>query len=350
MTLSIFLAASLMKLAATSESAPPPYSEVAPSAVPIGKMHFRSVLALRQEPGALPQLRCGEVARTAEWPASLFAKFETARGTSVCTAALVGPRAMLTAAHCVPSSLVVSFEFNGSTFVTDCTQHPEYKSKSDLSADFALCQVRSSLDHPNGISLGAGNRFERLNTAPMDELLPKARAPRQYVTLTGYGCVSDLVEENEIDGYYRIGRTFFVDSSDSTTRLRGEPLYAPRQVNNLMTVYDDSQANRCPDDSGGLVTVDDSSHANLCPGDSGGPAFAFKQGTRVIVGVNSRVFYKDAEKTSYGASLVSATGGPSFRKWALQWMRQGTDVNAPADAVSDLIQVCGLGGGTSGCK
>ncbi len=295
------------------------YSEVAPSLPPTGDIKFSSVLALDQNPGDQQQLRGGDEARSADWPASLFAKFRTARGDSVCTAALVGPQAMLTAAHCVPTTGVVEFDFSGVTFKTDCEQHPSYRDRNDASADFALCKVRPTAEHPSGVSLGPGNRFERINTAPMDTWLSAQSMMPMYVTLTGYGCISDIVKQDTIDGKYRIGRTYLVETSNSQRKLRGDALYAPRQVNNLMT-------------------VDDSAYANLCPGDSGGPAFAFVQGKRAIIGVNSRVFYRDQTRTSYGSSLVSATGGPSFRSWAEGWARE-----------TAKVRVCGIEGNSTGC-
>lgn len=297
-----------------------PFNEVAELSPPVGPVNFGSVLDLNQNPGVQPQLRGGSIARSADWPASLFATFRTDRGTKVCTAALVGPQAMLTAAHCVPASGIVTFKFAGTDFTTDCEQHPSYKDRRDVSADFALCRVRVSDSHPKGVSLGPGNRFERIDTDSMENWIAAQSAAPIYVTLGGFGCISDIVAENAIDEKYRVGRTYFVESSRSPSRERGDGLYAPLQVNNL-------------------ITVDDSAYANLCPGDSGGPAFAFAEGKRVIIGVNSRVFYRDQTRTSYGASLISATGGPSFVSWAEQWAKR-----------SPKVQVCGVEGSSRGCR
>lgn len=299
---------------------PAPYNEVADSLPPKSEVHFRSVLALDQKPGAEPQLRGGGIARSADWPSSLFAVFETDRGTSVCTAALVGPQAMLTAAHCVPTSGVVTFTFAGDDFTTDCEQHPSYKNRSDVSADYAFCKVRSTAKNPGGVSMGKGNRFEQINMDDMKYLISEENGLPRFVTLSGYGCISDIVAEDTIDGKYRTGRTYFVETSDSTSKSRGAQFYAPAQSNNLMT-------------------VDDAAYANLCPGDSGGPAFAEIQGKRTIIGVNSRVFYRDATHKSYGASLVAATGTPSFSGWAAEWAQK-----------TAKVRICGIAGKTAACK
>ena len=73
---------------------------------------FLAAFNLNQTPDAVqPELRHGVVAATADWPASLYATFSTPDGTAACTAALVGPEAMLTAAHCVPVSGQVTFKY-----------------------------------------------------------------------------------------------------------------------------------------------------------------------------------------------------------------------------------------------
>src|SRR5262245_35856777 len=73
-------------------------------------IRLEAAIDLGQTPGAAsPELRHGIEATTADWPASLYVTFPTPDGTAACTATLVGPRAMLTAAHCVPEKGKVSF-------------------------------------------------------------------------------------------------------------------------------------------------------------------------------------------------------------------------------------------------
>jgi V8-like Glu-specific endopeptidase len=301
-----------------STSRPVVAETVAPALPPLGEVRFKSVLPLKQSPGAQPQLRHAEEARTADWPAVLYATFETERGTAVCTAALIGPKAMLTAAHCVPASGVVSFEYAAARFDSDCERHPRYITGEDASADFALCKVRDDPQNPDGVRLPTGAKFERIVADPMDTHVSLPSADPQSITLTGFGCISDIVRDNKIDEKFRVGRTYFVESSNTANRQREAGRYAPAERNNL-------------------ITVDDAEYANLCPGDSGGPAYAYRAGQRQIVGVNSRVFFKDATRRTYGASLVSATGGPDFYAWARNWAKAQAKVSA-----------CGLNAGT-GC-
>jgi len=290
--------------------------QVAPQYSPVGDIEFKAALDLGQaDVGSEPQLRGGRVAVSREWPASLYATFRTSSNRlASCTAALIGPQAMLTAAHCVPSSgsVTFSYEGHGQPYKTDCTQHPNYG--SDASADFALCKVERSFAAPPGFL------YETVNTAPMDSLLGTT------VILTGFGCISDLVAEDHSDNKYRIGFNSVDETSRSTTRKRGYSYYDPHEKNNLLT-------------------KDDPQLANLCPGDSGGPALSRTGGasgafaSRVIVGVNSRVFYADFTKTSYSSSLISATGGPDFRTWAENWALSVAHVEA-----------CGLTGSLPNCR
>ena len=284
----------------------------APQHRPGSDVTFESVLDLAQNPtGASPKLRGGEIARSADWPASLFARFNTPEGQSVCTAALVGPQAMLTAAHCVPTSGTVRFVLAGQNYSTQCEQHPRYASGQDDSADYALCKVERSVVAPVGF------RFERISRDPMDGLI------NQRVTLSGYGCISDIVRDGQIDGRYRIGHNTVDETSNSTSQRRGAAYYAQQQRNNLFT-------------------KDDPALANLCPGDSGGPAFRVTGSgydSRQIIGVNSRVFYRDSNRTSYGSSLISATGAPDFSGWALGWARDRA-----------RVAVCGVHGAIPNCR
>lgn len=286
---------------------------VAPQHRPAGDIEFKAVLDLDQQPvGNEPQLRNGRIAVSREWLASLYVTFQTPDGTAACTAALIGPEVLLTAAHCVPSNGNVSFRFDDQVepYATQCTQHPRYP--ADASADFALCRIQRPFEAPVGFF------YETVDTQRMDDLVG-AR-----LLLTGYGCISDIVAQGETDGKYRIGFNAVDETSSSPEQRRGARYYAGSQENNLFT-------------------VDDANAANLCPGDSGGPAFRRRASdapftSRSIVGVNSRVFYKDQTFSSYGSSLVSATGGPDFRSWAESW------------TASEEVAACGLAGSIPNCR
>ncbi|MBB3303462.1 V8-like Glu-specific endopeptidase [Rhizobium sp. BK077] len=271
---------------------------------PADGVEFAAVADLKQQGDqAIPQLRRGYIANPADWPASLYATFETDQGTASCTAALIGPQVLLTAAHCVPANGKVNFSYAGKHYATDCVRHPQYETGNDASADYALCKLNSPFAEP------AGFRYETVDLAPMLDLLTRP------ILLTGYGCRSDVVAEGDADGNYRYGFNTVVETSASEDKSMGAAYYTPAENNNLFTAL---------------------LGANLCPGDSGGPAFrrTNTQGAsilgRMIIGVNSRVFYADISRTTYSTSLVSSTGTPEFGEWAGKWLDDGD------------VQACGL--------
>jgi hypothetical protein len=300
---------STKETASVSAPAPPAPGasslELAPRVSPGGDIHFESVLDLHQDSrGVLPQLRGGMVvAASVDWPASLFARFSTPDGMAVCTATLIGPQVMLTAAHCVPVSGNVSFTLAGKDYQTSCVRHPRYG--MDESSDYGLCKVSTPVMPP------AGFKYETVDSSPIDSMRGKD------ILLSGYGCISDLVANRTIDGKFRIGFNVVKETSPFAAQ--------PGEKNNLLT-------------------NDDPGRANLCPGDSGGAAYRLLAGTgllanRVVVAVNSRVFYTDSTKTRYGASLLSSLGGPDFRGWAENWAKNVAQVPA-----------CGIAGAIPNCR
>lgn len=287
-------------------------NDVAPAPRAPEGIVYKSVLALRQHAEGQPELRGGQAAESTEWPASLYATFKADQGGfAACTAALVGPQAVLTAGHCVPRSGRITVVF-GSQYSASCEVHPSYWPQAkDLSADYSLCKTSQPIPVPRGF------KFESIDTRSMDHLV------QQQIVLGGYGCISDVAKNAQTDGLYRIGYNTVDETSDSPARKRGYDYYRSAQLNNL-------------------ITRDDPNVANLCPGDSGGPAFKANPapgnpfGSRIIIGVNSRVFRRTP--TEYGASLVSATGGPDFRTWALGWLGR------------NQVAACGLAGAFANCR
>ena len=194
---------------------------------------------------------------------------------------------------------------------------PAVHLNSDPSADYALCKLDRKFAEFTGFL------YESIDTTAMPSRL------NQTVVLTGFGCTSDIKGAGAPDGKVWIGsNTIDQTSASPVNPAFGAGLYAGSQDNNLFT-------------------KDDPQLANLCPGDSGGPALVastadFKK--RVVIGVNSRVFYRDATRTTYGASLVSSTGTSEFIDWAKSW----------ADAVpsdpTKKIAVCGFSGSPPRCR
>ena len=291
---------------------------IAPVAVPAGKVSMSAIWDTTQKGTRVaPQLRNAYEADYRDWPASLYATFDTPLGRAACTAALIGPKVMLTAAHCVPASRIVRFQFKkdepNPPRVTVCDQHTDYR--KDPSADFALCLLEEPFTTPTD-----DFAFDSVDLGAMAGRL------RSTIVLTGFGCTSDIPNMPSTDGKYRYGFNTIVETSESPSggRTRDPEFYSGSQNNNLLTGYDPA----------------DTQMANLCPGDSGGPAYRLTSNSnnlqsRLIVGVNSRVFYTDQTRTRYGASLISSTGTPKFVEWATEWLQQNN------------VQACGISSPTT---
>lgn len=173
------------------------------------------------------------------------------QGQSICTGTVVGPRSVLTAAHCVdgadPSSLEFGFGANqdqveGSVQVLAAVQHPQWDSQA-LANDVAMLTL--SEDAPVAPI--------ELNKAMDDTWIGRP------VTLVGYG-VSD--GPSQTGGGIKRMVDVTIDKLEATT-----------------------------------LHYTTESGQTACNGDSGGPAFADEGGVQVVVGVTS---YGDTACQEYG--------------------------------------------------
>lgn len=194
-----------------------------------------------------------------------------------CTGAVVGERVLFTAAHCVSNGGTKNFTINGVSYSSKCTHHSEYRGNS--TADFAVCLVNKVVE---------GGNYEMVTVAIDYQV-------GSVILLTGYGC---QVWGGGLDGKYRIGK-------------------AP--------------ATRVPGSSTNYDTVTRGSSA-LCSGDSGGPAFLVAEdGSRKVIGVNSR---SDTKVTSYLSSHGVQTAQNFYKNWAQQ----------------NGVKICGIHSDAQGCR
>jgi hypothetical protein len=212
----------------------------------------------------------GTVVDPKDWPASPW--------VGNCSSTLVGDKVLLIAAHCVSNGGRVSFTVDTTVYRGTCTHHDSYRRNN--TADWALCVLESAV--PN-VAYEVLAKPEQVQCAKGVTFL-----------WTGYGCQR---WSGRLDGKFRTGSVNAIDCPSGTD-------------------YD---------------TVTKGSVA-LCSGDSGGGGYLVSaDGSRLVVGVNSR---SNTTDTSY----VSSTYNETFRSWAKSW----------GDGKG--VKICGLHSDATGCR
>ena len=224
---------------------------------PTDVVRFRAVSDLAYSTTG-PALLGARRANPQDFPATFYGASSVGR----CTSTLVGPRVLLTAAHCVHNGGSVTLERRGVIYRAVCEHAPEWPANE--TADWALCLV-DRIMHAT---------YETINTDP------KLVDVGTQLLLTGFGCTqSDGTGGN--DGIYRIGESRVTTTPDGAD-------------------YD-------------IITT---GGAALCFGDSGGPAFlslAAGSKKRLQVAVNSS---GDKKTRSNLPSLSTAAARQFIRDWS----------------------------------
>jgi hypothetical protein len=223
---------------------------------------FHALSDLTQPGDVMPTLRGGREATYADWPATFVATYEGIP----CTGTLLGPHALLTAAHCVPSGGTTMISLQGTVYSGQCTDYPTYP--ADLSSDWAMCVMNIAVPVQT---------FERVN---IDNSLLTVGTE---ILLTGFGCTTAKGTGGD-DNVYRIGEAA-IDTPPS-----GNVIHTNGEV-------------------------------AICFGDSGGPAFLYldvSQTRRVEVAVNSEAVRDTSgqlDEESFLASLSATEAKQFLTKW-----------------------------------
>ncbi len=228
----------------------------------------------------------GNEASRVDFPASVSAQFPVPGGYGACTATIVGPQALLLAAHCISDNPKGSFTLGANRYNISCSATTRYQKGTDH--DLALCKIDKAV---------TGVTFETVN---IDQNLVKVG---DVVQLTGYGCITPNRNGSGSggnDGIYRIG--------EATVQTLPDSKYS----------YD-------------FETLGKSA---LCQGDSGGPAFKYldqNKKFRVVISANSKGNIVD---TSYLASTSTPASLEFFKTWS----------------ASNGVKICGVDSSATGCR
>jgi hypothetical protein len=231
-----------------------------------------------------------------------------------CSATLIGPGVLLTAAHCLdpddgtPLVTHASLKVGGQTIPVTCEASQQYVDATKnnrysmrqprVSEDYALCEF--AMPDPPPARLKA-MRFEVLDTA-------QPLAADDVVVMTGYGC-KDI----------HLGPDNKIETGDSDNVLR------------IGTARVTQPANPTGDYSDAFISIVSSSSNKpiLCPGDSGGPLMtsmatdAEPPQPRRIRGVNSFVtIMPDNQGIGSLASAITPVASNSFRNFISTWVKE----------------------------
>jgi hypothetical protein len=231
-----------------------------------------------------------------------------------CTAAKVGPRHILTAAHCVTNAageinadlrpgatMRVSNDVNPngthrSIVVRRTSVHPSWVPGSralrePVPTDAAVIEVEGGLDH--------------IPTVPIDLT---TLSPGTPVILQGFGCENGLRGPGATPRL-KYAETRLVDASVLTSPEIG-PHAGEASVNALRSSYLFTPALAI----GGA-------EASLCPGDSGGPLYTRQGGQLSVVGINAYYSFLSNDRQSGVAAYNWLTRlDATTRHLAAQWL------------------------------
>jgi hypothetical protein len=303
--LSLLVGVSFLCAAFGAEAQPDPsagaFFVTGEPAAPVGKRPRFKAPMPSNGPTVLPQVTNGTNAVTQLWQATMLSE------DSGCTVTAVGPLALLTAAHCLKYSTIITIVVGQTERTATCELSGVYSDQYDrtpqptladwerASADYALCRIS---DGGPGLK---PDKFETISNAPVLSV-------NDDIRIIGYGCNGTTLLSGG-GGVLREG----------TARINR----LPQGANNYIELRADGAQ----------------SNAIVCPGDSGGAAYwPTSNDERKIIGINSRTGLKSDRKTLSGTSFISSLDTVTGIDFTLAWAKKHN------------VQVCGVWAGPNKCR
>jgi hypothetical protein len=213
-----------------------------------------------------------------------------------CTAAKVGGRFLLTAAHCAvnPSTMAPKYGPDQPLAigkvehaVAKVHAHPDWIAKCAETL-CSISAVAAKVDAPDIAVIELTSELLEVPITPVDR---KRVVTGEEVTLVGFGCTDGVHVAATGSGTLRTADATIVDPS--TALHDGSPVTA-----DVVSVFAENY----------VLTAGpgkDPSLAGLCPGDSGGPLYARRGGKIVVVGVNANYTLMPDEVESAGLPVTN---------------------------------------------